>query len=440
MASIAGTLGRVRADLESYLPSEQIEAACTAVGHTWRQRVFGPAVTLHLLLIQVLWSNTAMTHLRHLAGNVVSAPAYCKARIRLPLAALVALLRDSADDVRVGSGTLWCGLRAVLVDGSSTITLDTPSCQKAFGQPVGCKKGCGFPVPKVLALFDAFTGMIVEMMAFPLYTHEQSKVWMLDLRLGVGDLLVGDRGFCSFAHLAMLIERGVHGLFRCHQKTIVNFRPNRKAGGKGKPKSRFVKRLGKHDQIVQWQRPGTKPKWMTAEQFAALPKTLMLRELRYVLPHDGRRTVSVTIVTTLLDPELYPKEKVAALYGVRWTVETHFAELKTTLKMRKLKSTTPKGVLKELIAYALVYNLVHAVMCKAAARQGVTPDRISFIDAIRWLLTAAADSELPDLVVNPRRPGRHEPRVTKDRQDSYPKMCRPRNKLRKDLKKQAKAA
>jgi hypothetical protein len=42
----------------------------------------------------------------------------------------------------------------------------------------------------VLALFDAFTGMIIEMMAFPLYTHEQSKVWILDLRLGAGDLLV----------------------------------------------------------------------------------------------------------------------------------------------------------------------------------------------------------------------------------------------------------
>src|SRR5665213_3304231 len=128
MASIAGSLGRIRADLESYLPSKQIEAACSAVGHVWRERVFGPAVTLHLLLVQVLWSNTAMTHLRHLAGNVVAAPAYCKARKRLPAKALAALLRQSAGDVRLGADELWCGLRAVLVDGSSTITLDTPSC------------------------------------------------------------------------------------------------------------------------------------------------------------------------------------------------------------------------------------------------------------------------------------------------------------------------
>src|SRR5882672_2258995 len=118
-----------------------------------------------------------------------------------------------------GAAGLWCGLKAYLVDGSSTIAPDTSDSQQAFGQPSGCKKGCGFPVPKVLGLFDAFSGLIVQVLAFPLYTHEQSKVWMLHPLLGAGDLLVGDRGFCSFVHLAMLSLRGIHGLFRIHQKS-----------------------------------------------------------------------------------------------------------------------------------------------------------------------------------------------------------------------------
>jgi Transposase DDE domain len=130
-------------------------------------------------------------------------------------------------------------------------------------------------------------------------------------------------------------------------------------------------------------------------------------------------------------------EDIAKLYNVRWTAETHFAELKTTLKMRKVKSMTPEGVKKELAVYCLVYNLVHAIMLQAAARQGVPPDRISFIDTVRWLLCAEPGADMPDLIVNPNRPGRHEPRVTKDRQDTHPKMCRPRNILRKDLKKWA---
>jgi hypothetical protein len=165
-----------------------------------------------------------------------------------------------------------------------------------------------------------------------------------------------------------------------------------------------------------------------------------VREVRYWLPHDGRRTECVTIVTTLLDARLYPKQEIARLYGLRWSIETHFGELKTTLKMRRLKSQTVEGVQKELAVYCLVYSLVHAVMVEAAARQGVTPDRISFLDAVRWLLSADPGEPMPELVVNPSRPGRHEPRVIKDRHDKYKIMTRPRWQLRKALKTRGKAA
>lgn len=454
MASIARALTRIKEDLEPFVSEESVLAACVGAGHTWRERKLGPVRTLHLFVLQVLSFNTAMTHLRHLAGEAAAAakaPAYCRARMRLPLAALQALLRQSSQAMGAtatatasGSssssssndghrGARWCGLRALLVDGSGAIAPDTPDSQKAFGQSSGCKAGCGFPLPKLLGLFDAFTGLVVELLTVPLYTHEQSKVWLLHPLLGPGDVLVGDRGFCSFAHLAMLLARGTQGLFRVHQKQIVDFRPHRKAGGKGRPKSRFVRRLGKWDQVVQWLRPAGKPAWMSPQQYAALPATLLVRELRYRLPRRGQRTVCVTVATTLLDPTRYPREKVVALYGVRWTVETHFAELKTTLRMRKVKSKTAEGVRKELVVYALVYNLVHAVMLNAARRQGTTPDRISFVDAVRWLLVAEPGEPLADLVVNPRRPDRHEPRVIKDLQDTYRKMTLPRQQLRRRL-------
>ena len=173
---------------------------------------------------------------------------------------------------------------------------------------------------------------------------------------------------------------------------------------------------------------------MSDEQWAVMPESLQVRELRYTIPARGQRTRVVTIATTLLDPTLYPREAVAELYGLRWQVETHFAQLKTTLRMRKVKCKTEAGVLKELAVYCLVYNLVRAVMVKAAAQQRVTPDRIGFIDTVRWLLTAAPGEAIPRLVVNPKREGRHEPRVIKDLQDTYPKMNRPRAELRKALK------
>jgi DDE family transposase len=451
MARVSSILTRIASDLEQYLPEESVLAAFRAAGHAWRERQLGPVRTLHLFILQVLACNTAMAHLRHMAGEVFSLAGYCQARARLPLSALQVLLRDSSQAMRAavmkrtanddppGVG-LWHGLRAFLVDGSSTIAPDTPDLQEAFGQPSGQKPGCGFPVPKLLALFDAFTGMVVEMLGFPLYTHEQSKVWMLHPLLKPGDLLVGDRGFCSFVHLAMLQARGVHACFRCHQRQIVNFRTQRKSRGPGaqgdttgQPRSQFVRRLGKHDQIVRWKRPPKAPDWMTPEQWAALPEWLEVRELRYTLPSKGQRTHVVTIATTLLDESLYPKDDVAELYGMRWRVETRFSELKTTLKMRKLKSKSPEGVMKELAVYCLVYNMVRMVTAAAGLRQNVEPERISFIDALRWLLLAEPGAPIPDLVVNPVR-DRHEPRVVKDLQDTYRKMTRPRAELRNELK------
>jgi hypothetical protein len=85
-------------------------------------------------------------------------------------------------------------------------------------------------------------------------------------------------------------------------------------------------------------------------------------------------------------------------------------------------------VRKELAAYCPAYNLVHAVMARAAARQGTTPDRVSFVDALRWLLTATPGEDVAGLIVNPTRAGRWCPRVLKHTTRSYPKMNRERRK------------
>ena len=243
----------------------------------------------------------------------------------------------------------------------------------------------------------------------------------------------------------MLHARGVQACFRCHQRQIVNFRPHRKSRGgaakkdkTGLPTSEFVRRLGKHDQIVRWKRPPQMPQWMLPGQWAAMPQWLEVRELRYTLQSKGQRTHVVTVATTLLDPNLYPKDDVAELYDIRWRVETRFADLKTTLKMRKLKAKTEEGVHKELAVYGLVYNMVRAVTTAAGLRQKVDPERISFIDALRWLLWTGPGEPIVNLIVNPLREDRHEPRVKKDRGTDYPSMTHPRRELQKDLRNQGK--
>ncbi|MFP4106804.1 MAG: hypothetical protein ACLFVU_12035 [Phycisphaerae bacterium] len=88
----------------------------------------------------------------------------------------------------------------------------------------------------------------------------------------------------------------------------------------------------------------------------------------------------------------------------------------------------------------LVYNLVRAVTVDAARRQGVAVGRISFVDALRWLRRWRPGRELIDLIVNPDRPGRLEPRVLKRRPKQYSRMTHPRDELRKALLNQQDAA
>src|SRR5206468_2183716 len=95
---------------------------------------------------------------------------------------------------------LWLGHRTWLLDGSSCSMPDTPSLQAEFGQPGAQKKGCGFPVAHLLAMFDAYSGMLMEIVAFPLRTHDLSKVSLLHPLMRSGDVVVADRGFCSYVH------------------------------------------------------------------------------------------------------------------------------------------------------------------------------------------------------------------------------------------------
>jgi len=123
----------------------------------------------------------------------------------------------------------------------------------------------------------------------------------------------------------------------------------------------------------------------------------------------------------------------AALYRRRWEIETHFAELKTTMKMDVLRCETVAGVRKKPAMYALVYNRVRLVMLRAARGQGTEVSRISFIDALRWLAEARCVIQELELVENPVRRPRLEPRVRKRRPKSYPLMTKTRRQLREEL-------
>jgi hypothetical protein len=315
---------------------------------------------------------------------------------------------------------------------------DTPALQNHFGQSSTQRQGCGFPVAKWLALFDLTTGMLLRSASAPLRSHEMARAGTISRELEPGDLVLGDRGFCSYAHLALLQGRGLHGVFRIHQKQIVDFTPGRpgaRSGSKdvaGLPRSRWVLSQGDCDQVVVWIKPKKRPSWMNKEDYETLPAEITVRELRYRVEVAGYRVREITLVTTLLDAAVYPATALAELYFRRWQVEVNIRDLKISMKMDVLKCETVDGVLKELAMFALAYNLVRSVMVESARVKGVEPDRIGLMDTVRWLI-GTEEGEVSELVVNPPRRGRVEPRVKKRRPKQYTLMNKPRSELRKSL-------
>jgi hypothetical protein len=131
-------------------------------------------------------------------------------------------------------------------------------------------------------LFHAGTGVLLKLIVAPLLTHDLAHVQALHPSLQPGDVLVADRGLCSYAHLALLVQAGVHAVLRIGARQIVDFTPGRPCvtpgvrrtpAVKGVPRSRWRKALGDHDQLVTWLQPKTCPSWLTPEALATLPET-----------------------------------------------------------------------------------------------------------------------------------------------------------------------
>jgi len=447
LAIIAKTIARFKQSWGLELDDEGILVAMREAGHVWRDRELNPVTTVRMFLLQILFGNVACDYVPRLAGKSVTGGAYCAARGRLPLEALQTLLTrcTSAMSVAVQDRGRWLGHRLFVMDGSSFSMPDTDELREHFGQSGGQAVGCGFPTAHWLALVHFGSGLFQKVIAAPLRTHDMSGVNQLHPELQAGDVVLGDRALCSFAHLSLLVSRSVHAILRLHQRVVADFTRSRayalpgsgkSENKKGLPRSRQIRKLGPLDQIVEWFRPVNCPAWMTAEDFAALPEVLRVRELRYSVARKGFRVKSVTLVTTLLDPKVYTAEKLAEAYGLRWTIETSFGHIKTTMKMDVLRCQTVRGILKELTMFLLIYNLVRVTMVQAAQQQGVPVDRISFVDTLRWLATTHHPDILPPLNLVPLRPDRYEPRCRKRRPKNYPLMKKPRAVLRQLLESQ----
>lgn len=433
-----------------HLPAARIEQTLRALGHTFRHRLFCPALTLWTFLSQVLDADhscraavarvLAWRVRRGLPPCAADTGAYCKARKRLPQEVLAQLTRDTGQEGlgQAAPAWRWLGRTVKVVDGTGLSMPDTPANHKHYPPSVQARPGCGFPLMRLVVLFSLAVGTVLDAAFGPHRgqgTGELSQWRTLEHGLQAGDVLLADRGFCCYWTLAQAQARGADAVLRLHSGWVKD--------------ARWGRRLGRGGRRLRLCKPG-RPAWMEEATYAALPEQLELRTVTVRVRQRGFRTKRLQVVTTLLDPVAAPATALAELYRARWQVELDLRSLKQTLQMDILRGRTPELVAKEVWAHLLAYNVVRLVMAEAARRVAVSPRQLSVAGAVQQLAAfapplreAASAAEVLTLweallvaVARHRvgkRPNRIEPRAVKRRGKAYPYLCVPRRQSRKRL-------
>lgn len=426
------------------LPENRILEAFGKARWVWQGWVYTPAVTIWVFLAQCLSADhscrdavaglIAWRLARGQKACSANTGAYCTARDNVPEETCSQLMRETGRrvDQEAPPEWRWLGHRVLDVDGSTLTMPDTPANQAEYPQMSCQKRGCGFPIARIVVVFSLAVGTVLDA-ALGKYqgklTGENSLFRTLHSMLEEDDVVLADRYFSGWFDMALIHRRGAHVVIRKHQLRATDFRTG--------------ERLGKDDHVVCWKKP-QRPKWMSAEEYANLPDSLTLREVRVHVTQEGFRTRELIVVTTLLDPEKYSAEEIAKLYRRRWQAELNLRSLKVVLQMDHLRCLTPHRVRNEFYMHLTAYNLIRHVMAVAAAKADREPWTVSFKGTLQTiakliplLATSISTNTWCDTLLEAvaahtvgNRPDRVEPRVKKRRPKPYRKMTKPRKEYK----------
>ena len=432
------TLNAVR----NVMTDRLIEQSCDAVGYRFRHRKITPVVSvLHMVMAalwpedsfnacwQVLWDHF-ISWFPDFKGHCPSRGRVAEARNRLPLALWQRLFEKLSNHAQTLSSDYdqWKTHRVVLVDGTCVSMSDTPPLRQAFGVNTGYHGQGRYPLARLVTLCLAGTRTIIDCALGGYRTGESTLTFPILQSLQKGDLLLGDRHFAAAHFYVHYQSLGLEFLTRAHQRLKIS----------------RIKRCcsySSHDFIGRLN--VTK---LYRRRDSRLPASLNVRFIKTRLRIRGRQE-EVWFVTSLLDAALYPARDIIALYARRWDIETLFREVKVTLSADVLRSQTPDGIRKEILARLIALNVVRSVILEASALSGVAPLRISFVHAVRAILSfspalaRAPVFALPQIYqamlteiashVIPLRPGRREPHAIRRDRKHYPALKTTRAQWRK---------
>lgn len=427
------------AALRRILTDDVVLQACRKHDYEWRERLFGPVVTVFHYLGQAiqrevsfaatwqeLWTPVA-ADFPEIAGDSPDRSALTHARARFPRAVMHTLAEWACRDA-APAGATWKGHRLRALDGTTLSMPDRKELAKHFGRHRTKHGLTRYPLARLVTLLDLGNCTLVGHEFGPYTKGEPTYAKNLVALLKPGDLVLVDRGLTGSPTLARIRARGATFLGRKNARLKVE-------------DVRIVRYLGHNDWIVEL--PVSKS---AREEDPTLPENVQVRLFQATWRAPTGEKIAEWFVTSLTDPEVYARRKLANLYYERWRIETSYQEFKQVFHGDVLRSKTVDNVYKELDAHVLAYQMVRRLIAAAGAAHGVKPSEISLLNAARWTVSfsarmaSATPTRLPEMyrsllahIAASRvdvRPGRLEPRAVRRERKHYPYLRQRRSDWR----------
>ena len=194
------TLSQLELFFGSFLPPHLLSQTDEAINS--RERIFSVRRTFWGFLFQVLTPHTscravtlqlsALLGLHSERQVKTASSAYCQARNRMPIERLEQALQLSAQaaDRRSGQNGRLAERPVKVIDATSVQLADTEANQRRYPQPRSQKRGCGFPVMKIAALFSLASGAILAITRESLHWHDVRLFRRLWSWLSRGDIVL----------------------------------------------------------------------------------------------------------------------------------------------------------------------------------------------------------------------------------------------------------
>jgi hypothetical protein len=271
-------------------------------------------------------------------------------------------------------GAFCFGLRTMAIDGSTESLPDTAANAAVFGRHHTDRGEAAFPQAQCVYLAECGTHAIVDAGFWPIHTSERVGGHRLLRSVTAGMLVMWDRGFHDYDMIVGVRQRQSHVLSRlpAHAKP----------------------------EHVQTLPDGSWLAYIYPSDYRRRKQgeRCLVRIIEYKVTDPALADPNEThrLLTTLLDPDLYPALDLICAYHERWEIEIAIDEVDThqRLSAKTLRSLKPVGVIQELYGLLIAHFIIRSLMHEAALQAGIDPDQLSFVHAVEVIKDAIPEFQM----------------------------------------------